>query len=129
MNSSSIVASLPTADLAAAKAFYTDKVGLKVAMEIPEAGVVNFGDGANQLGVYVSYTGGKAPGTFTQVTFVVPDVPAAVSELQSKGVVFEEYDMPQLKTENAVATNPDGSKAAWFRDPDGNMLAVVQEPA
>ena len=129
MNSTSTVASLPVSDVAAAKAFYTDKVGLTVAYEIDEAGVVNFGEGATQLGIYVSYTGGKAPGTFTQVTFVVPDVPASVSELQSKGVTFEEYDMPQLKTDNGVATNPDGSKAAWFRDPDGNMLALVQEPS
>jgi hypothetical protein len=55
--------------------------------------------------------------------FRVDDIDAVVSELRSRGVVFEEYDLPDLKTEGGIATVGD-VRAAWCRDPDGNILAV-----
>lgn len=124
MNSKSTVATVPAEDLDRAKAFYTEKVGLTPSTEFP--GGVNFGDGANELAVYMA--GGKSPGTFTQVTFMVDDVASTVADLQSRGVTFEEYDMPNLKTENGIAVDADGSKAAWFKDTEGNVLGVVQGP-
>lgn len=58
------------------------------------------------------------------MSFAVDDVEATATSLRESGVVFEEYDLPNLKTENGVASI--GSiKAAWFKDPDGNLLAVI----
>jgi hypothetical protein len=48
-----------------------------------------------------------------------------VAELKARGVVFEEYDLPQLKTEDSIATMP-GNRAAWFRDSEGNILGLVE---
>ena len=59
----------------------------------------------------------------TAVGFFVDDVEATVQWLKDRGVVFEEYDFPGLKTVNSIATI-DGTKGAWFKDPDGNILAV-----
>ena len=61
----------------------------------------------------------------TQAGFWVKDVEAEVKELRGKGVKFEEYDMPGIKTVNDIA-DFDGVKAAWFKDPDGNILAISQ---
>ncbi len=122
MNSNSTVATLPASDIDRAKDFYRDTLGLSVTSEFP--GGVNFGDGSNQLAVYQA--GGTSPGTFTQVTFMVDDVPALVADLRAKGVEFQEYDMPQLKTEDGVATGPDGSKLAWFKDSEGNIAGIIQ---
>jgi hypothetical protein len=55
----------------------------------------------------------------------VDDVEAEVAELKSRGVVFEEYDMPGIKTVNGIATGG-GAKTAWFKDTEGNILAVSQ---
>lgn len=51
---------------------------------------------------------------------------AAVAELESRGVAFEECDTGQLKTGEGIATEPDGSRAAWFKDSEGNLLGLVQ---
>ena len=56
---------------------------------------------------------------------MVDDIEAVVAELDRRGVLFESYDMPGLKTDsNHIAEIPDGPKAAWFKDPDGNIIAV-----
>jgi len=57
--------------------------------------------------------------------WVVDDVEAEVAELKARGVVFEEYDMPEMKTVNSIATTG-GAKTAWFKDSEGNILAVSQ---
>src|SRR5258708_14107157 len=122
MNSNSTVATLPASDIDRAKAFYREKIGLSVTSEFP--GGANFGDGPNQLALYQA--SGTSPGTFTQVTFMVDDVPALVADLRAKGVDFQEYDMPQLKTEDGVATGPDGSKLAWFHHSQSNIAGIIQ---
>jgi hypothetical protein len=63
----------------------------------------------------------KASTAFWQVD----DVEAEVAELRGRGVVFEEYDMPGIKTENGISTGG-GAKTAWFKDTEGNILAVSQ---
>ncbi len=68
---------------------------------------------------------GKASGTHTQMGWMVDNIEAEVAELQRRGVVFEEYDTPGLKTINGVATIGT-EKAAWFKDSEGNLLAVSQ---
>jgi hypothetical protein len=68
---------------------------------------------------------GSKPGGHTQMSFEVDDVAAVVTQLKSKGVVFEEYDFPDLKTVNSIAERPD-FKAAWFKDSEGNMIGIGQ---
>ena len=80
------------------------------------------GAGETKLGVYESATAGQA--RHTLASFVVDDVRAAVSGLQANGVVFEEYDLPGMKTENGVATVGD-TRVAWLKDPDGNILEIA----
>ena len=76
---------------------------------------------------------GASPGTFTQMGWTVDDIDATVAELRSRGVVFEEYDLPGLKTVNGIAeiagnypSKGSGEWAAWFRDSEGNMLGIGQ---
>jgi hypothetical protein len=68
---------------------------------------------------------GSKPGGHTQMSFAVDDVVAVVKELKAKGVVFEEYDYPNLKTVNSIAERPD-FKGAWFKDSEGNMIGIGQ---
>lgn len=122
-----VTVTLTVTDLNRAKAFYTDKLGLivaPVAVEDPMGGVLfNAGEGTN---LYI-YQGGVPKATNTAASFKVDDVLATVNELKGKGVQFESYDMPEIKTdENNIATFG-GLKAAWFKDPDGNILSVVNQ--
>jgi hypothetical protein len=57
--------------------------------------------------------------------FQSTDLDRDMADLRERGVVFEEYDMPGLKTENGVATLPDGERGAWFRDSEGNILSIA----
>ncbi len=68
---------------------------------------------------------GAASGAHTQVGFRVDDIEAEVGQLRDKGVVFEEYDFPGLKTENGIAQIGPG-RSAWFKDSEGNLIAIVQ---
>jgi len=67
------------------------------------------------------------PATFTVLNFLVPDVEKAVSELTQRGVRFEIYDMPDLKTDAKGIARGHGPAAAWFKDPAGNIFAVMEE--
>jgi catechol 2,3-dioxygenase-like lactoylglutathione lyase family enzyme len=120
VNASAITAVLPAEDMGRARAFYADRVGLQATDGV--AGVT-VGDGDGRLFLYPAE--GRSPGTFTQAALHVPDVRVAVKELLRRGVAFEEYDTPLLKTVDGVATMPDGDDAAWFKDSEGNLLVVV----
>ena len=118
-----VSAVLSSTDLAASQAFYEQKVGLTLSPEtIANHLLFECGDGTTIL-VY----GRPAPNTaeHTQVRFWSPDVEGDVRELKARGVVFEEYDYPALKTVDGVATSAIG-KSAWFKDPDGNTLQLFQ---
>jgi predicted enzyme related to lactoylglutathione lyase len=69
---------------------------------------------------------GQPSGTHTQVGFGVDDVEAEVADLKAKGVTFEEYDFPGLKTVDGVA-EIEGERAAWFKDCEGNLLSISTE--
>ena len=73
----------------------------------------------------VTRSSGKASGSHTQMGFTVTDIDAEVADLKRRGVVFEEYDLPTLKTVGGVAVTGAG-KAAWFFDPEGNMIGLIQ---
>jgi catechol 2,3-dioxygenase-like lactoylglutathione lyase family enzyme len=114
-------ATIAVSDLARAKSFYSDTLGLKLAEE-NEAGL-RFETGATSLGVYPSQFAGTAKNTVAE--FDVQDLDAAMGDLRGRGLTFEDYDFPGLKTTNGVAQLGD-SHGAWFKDPDGNILALIQ---
>ena len=70
-------------------------------------------------------TANPVRGGHTQMGFMVSDIEREVVELRSRGVVFEEYDLPGLKTEHGIAT-VDHARAAWFKDSEGNLLDIVE---
>ena len=120
------VRALPTvavSDMDRAKQFYGDVLGLKVDQERPD-GVLYEAGGGSLILVYVSQFAGTAQSTC--VSLEVADVDEAVKELRGRGVVFEEYDLPGIKTVDGIA-EIEGLKGAWFKDPDGNILAVGEE--
>jgi catechol 2,3-dioxygenase-like lactoylglutathione lyase family enzyme len=117
-----IVPYLPVADVARARAFYEQKVGL-VPREEVNGGVIYECGGGSWVFLYPS--GGAGTSKASQAFWQVADVEAEVAELRSKGVVFEEYDMPGLKTVNGIAYAGD-TIAAWFKDTEGNILALIQ---
>ena len=117
-----IHATLPAADLERAKRFYTEKLGLSQEIEAPEGIFYRCGGGTRFL---VFPSGGTASGTHTQMGWTVDDIEAEVADLKARGVVFEEYDTPYLKTVESVATTGP-IKAAWFKDSEGNLLGLVQ---
>lgn len=122
LKKSPVVPYIPATDIARARKFYEEKVGL-VAREEIEGGVVYECGGGSWIFLYKS--GGAGTSKASQAFWEVKDVEAEVRELRARGVVFEEYDMPGLKTVNGIAT-AGNSKAAWFKDSEGNIMAVIQ---
>jgi catechol 2,3-dioxygenase-like lactoylglutathione lyase family enzyme len=111
-------------DLERSQAFYEMKVGLKLSPEtIKNHLLFECGDGTTLL-VYGRPAPNKAD--HTQVRFWSRDVAADVKELADRGVIFDELDMGALKTIDHVLTSPGIGKSAWFKDPDGNTLALFQ---
>jgi 4-hydroxyphenylpyruvate dioxygenase-like putative hemolysin len=77
--------------------------------------------GGTGFGVFRS--GGTPSGTHTQMALEVPDVEQAVKDFRARGVKFEEYDSPMLKTVDGIA-DIGGTKAAWFKDSEGNVIGL-----
>lgn len=117
---------LPAKDINRARDFYRDKLGLEPATTIDEDNLVyRCGNGSGFL-LYRTDNAGTAKNT--QMGWATSDVEREVEELRGRGVVFEEYDFPGLKTENGIATLPDLGKAAWFLDSEGNILNISSLP-
>jgi catechol 2,3-dioxygenase-like lactoylglutathione lyase family enzyme len=112
-------------DIAAAKAFYGDVLGLAVS-EIPEAGLLQI-DVAGGRPVLVYPKPEFVPATYTILNFPVDDVEATVRALGEKGVTFERYD-GFGQDELGIARGGGGPAIAWFTDPAGNVLSVLEEP-
>jgi catechol 2,3-dioxygenase-like lactoylglutathione lyase family enzyme len=117
-----IMAIVPTTDLARAKAFYGEILGLLDA-NVPTPGrqVVYRCGSDTLLEVYERPTAGDAQHTLA--SWEVSDLRAAVDQLRDRGVRFEQYDLPEVKTEDGISTTGD-LQEAWFRDPDGNILRI-----
>jgi catechol 2,3-dioxygenase-like lactoylglutathione lyase family enzyme len=115
------VATIAVKDLKAAKKFYGDILGLKPT-PVPEPEVLNYKSGNSTVLVYKSQFAGSNKAT--SVTWIVDDVEGTVKDLKAKGVAFEHYDFPGMTRKGDVHI-AGKSKAAWFKDPDGNILAVV----
>jgi catechol-2,3-dioxygenase len=117
-------ATLPAQDLDRAKAFYSEKLGLTPTSE-DKVGV-HFVVGGTRFRLFRS--GGTASGTHTQLALIVSDIAGQVRALQSRGLHFEDYDYPNLKTIDGVA-DLGYAKAAWFKDSEGNLLGIAQMAA
>ena len=120
-NQARSAAALPAQDLQRAKAFYRDKLGLTPIDENPGGLLYQLAKGT---GFLVFLSSGKPSGTHTQMAIEVQDLDEALKQLRAKGVKLEEYDTPNLKTVDGIATLPDGQKAAWFKDSEGNVLGI-----
>jgi catechol 2,3-dioxygenase-like lactoylglutathione lyase family enzyme len=116
---------LPATDLERAKRFYADKLGLTPETELPDARDGLFYRCGGNTRFLVFPSANPSSGDHSQMTWLTHDIEADVAALKARGVVFEEYDMPGLKTINSVATIGQ-SKGAWFKDSEGNLLALGQ---
>jgi predicted enzyme related to lactoylglutathione lyase len=112
---------LPASDLARARTFYHDTLGFEIK-DMPAAHqfLIHAGEGTGLLVYETSPT--KAE--HTVATIVVDDLSAAMSDLRSRGVKFEEYDLPTVKTVNGVASI-EGEQSAWFTDTEGNIISLA----
>lgn len=130
LDRSGVSTRLPAQDLARARAFYAEKLGLEAVEERP--GGLRYRCGEGEFALFES--SGSASGAYTQMAWQVDDLDAAVAQLRSNGVVFEEYDLPGLTTRDGIAEVDGnylskggiGERAAWFRDSEGNLLAIGQ---
>jgi catechol 2,3-dioxygenase-like lactoylglutathione lyase family enzyme len=121
-----ICAIVPVSDVDRSVDFYRDVLGLRLVdrnADLPDNPEAVFEAGDGVLFVYKSAAAGE--GRATVAAFAVTDLDATMASMRERGVSFEDYDFPGLKTEGGVAEL--GSvRAAWFKDPDGNILAVEQ---
>jgi predicted enzyme related to lactoylglutathione lyase len=114
---------IPARDVGRARRFYEDKVGLRPKQEIAGGVLYEFGKGTACF-LYPTKNAGTSKAS--QAFWQVEDIEREVAELKKRGVRFEEYDTPEMKTTNSIFTGG-GAKAAWFKDSEGNILAVIQD--
>ena len=119
---SRIVPYIPVADVARARKFYEDKIGLTPKETYAGGVIYECGSGS---WVFMYPTRGAGTSKASTAFWSVDDVEAEVAELRARGVTFEDYDMPGLKTVNGIAT-AGGARTAWFKDSEGNILAISQ---
>jgi catechol 2,3-dioxygenase-like lactoylglutathione lyase family enzyme len=117
----SFSATIPAKDLEGTRKFYEGVLGLEVVTENPAG--ITYRTGDSVVSLYPTEFAGTAQHTLGG--FIVDDIEAAVGDLRARGVTFEEYDMPGLKTEDGIA-ELGGERGAWFKDPEGNILSVFQ---
>ena len=125
-----VAARIPVQDLQRARLFYAEKLGLEPSEERPGGLLYRCDEG--EFALFES--AGAASGDHTQMGWEVEDIEATVEWLRGRGVVFEEYDFPGLRTVNGIAevagNYPSkggvGEKAAWFRDSEGNLFGIGQ---
>jgi predicted enzyme related to lactoylglutathione lyase len=122
LKSAPIVPYIPVADVGRARKFYEGVLGLEPKEEY--AGGVFYECGKGSL-VFMYPSAGAGTSKASTAYWAVADVAAEVAELKARGVVFEEYDMPGMKMVNSTVT-AGGAKTAWFKDSEGNILAVSQ---
>jgi catechol 2,3-dioxygenase-like lactoylglutathione lyase family enzyme len=129
LQGSRVATRLPAQDLDRARAFYADKLGLEPAEERP--GGLLYRCAGGEFALFAS--GGAPSGAHTQMAFDVDDLAATVAALRDRGVVFEEYNLPSLRTVDGIATidgnypsKGAGEYGAWFFDSEGNLLGIGQ---
>jgi catechol 2,3-dioxygenase-like lactoylglutathione lyase family enzyme len=120
LGQSQLTTIVPVVDVDRARRFYEEKLGLGPGERTGDGGLLyRTRDGSFEL----SPRKAPAPNPYTVMSFEVADVVREVSELEGRGVAFEDYDLPDLKTVGHVCVLG-SDKAAWFKDPEGNILCV-----
>ena len=122
LGNSPIAPTLPATDLKRAREFYESKLGLKVAQATEQDVMYECGGGTM---LYV-WQREPSPTDHTEAAFKVDNIEQEVKELKNKGVEFESYDMPGLKTDEDNIARIDGYKGAWFKDSEGNILSLTE---
>ena len=125
---SPLYANILVSDIPRSRAFYEGTLGA-VPVRIAESEIV-YRTGGTQFAT--SRVDDAGPTAHTVGSFIVDDIETVVAGLRDRGVVFEDYDLPGLRTVGGIATfEADGvalpDRVAWFRDPDGNLLSIVEE--
>ena len=115
---------LPVTDVDRARTFYTDSLGLDFTGTNDEGSAMYALEGGATL--MLLPRPGSTPSESTAMSFEVDDVAAEITELESHGVVFEDYDLPELTTVDHIAVMG-SEKAAWFKDPDGHVLCLHEQ--
>ena len=123
LTQSPLTTMLPVMDMQRAREFYERKLGLKAQGTQPDGGYLFSCGGGTALELQLNPGGTKAE--HTAASFEVDNIESEIRTLESQGVVFEDYDMPDLKTVNHICM-VGGDKAAWFKDSEGNYLCIHQ---
>lgn len=118
----SLYAYLPAQDVARARRFYEETLGFRPGEE--QAGGVTY-PFANGTAAFLYPTDNAGTSKASQAFWQVDDIEREVAELKKRGVRFEHYDMPDVETDGDISTGG-GAKAAWFKDTEGNILALIQ---
>jgi catechol 2,3-dioxygenase-like lactoylglutathione lyase family enzyme len=125
LSNARVEARLPTRDLARARRWYAEKLGLEPVEE--REGGLRYERAEGVFCLYAS--AGASDGSFTQMAFYVDDVESVVARLRARGVAFEEYDGTVngiMDIEGNYPSKGRGERAAWFRDCEGNMLGIAE---
>jgi predicted enzyme related to lactoylglutathione lyase len=122
LQDSPLYAYIPARDVGRARKFYEEKLGFSAGHPIADGVVYEFGKGT---ACFLYPTPNAGTSRASQAFWQVEDIEREVAELKTRGVKFEEYDMPGMKGENSIYTGG-GARAAWFKDSEGNILAVIQ---
>jgi catechol 2,3-dioxygenase-like lactoylglutathione lyase family enzyme len=123
LTDANILAVLPAKDINRAKDFYRDKLGMEPSDSMEEGSAIyRCGNGTGFL-IYQTENAGTAKNT--QMGWETDNLEREMEDLRGRGVVFEDYDFPGLKTENGIASN-DWGQSAWFLDSEGNILNLSQ---
>lgn len=112
---------IPAKDVSRARGFYEEKLGFKPKQETAGGVVYGFGQGT---ACFLYPTPNAGTSQASQAFWQVEDIEREVAELKARGVNFEKYDMPEMD-ENGIST-AGGAKAAWFKDTEGNIMALIQ---
>ncbi len=112
---------IPAADLGRARSFY-EGLGAQLVRDMGDVGVV-MSSGGYEFGIYPSESAGLA--AHTLASWLVDDLEGVMAALSERGITFEEYDLPNVRTVQGVA-DLGPARGAWFRDSEGNILAVGQ---
>ena len=123
LQKSPFYAYIPAKDVARARRFYEGKLGFHPKHSVAGGVVYEFGD---HTACFLYPTPNAGTSRASQAYWHVDDVEREVAELKARGVEFEDYDMPGEKSPSGVVT-AGGAKAAWFKDTEGNILAIVQD--
>ncbi|MEA2633692.1 MAG: hypothetical protein QOJ33_563 [Chloroflexota bacterium] len=120
-----VESTIPAQDLQRARSFYAEKLGLTPTSEDRIGLRYRLADGTR---FRLFRSGGKASGAHTQMALMVEDLASTVQELRTRGVKFEEYDSPGVKTRDGIA-DLGYATAAWFKDSEGNLIGISQPAA